>query len=648
MTGSHMLALAAIVLLLLLLAAAVTWGVTRRPRGGPDGEGAMLRDLSSPDERGAFIAAALLSPDLDPAYAHWLPTVQRRLAERREGKLPMYMEIANYDRQEGSPRLVLWEDKIVTHRRLEELGLPHAAVYYAGVPTREELVAVLKGLPRFVAKPTHLSRSACVHICDRGRDPRTGEACAGVESIADDLLGCLAARPINVAGEALHQVTPQILVEEYVADPIEVKFTVVWGRVATGKVMTDFTRVEVGVLSRRGIWGPPVSGPLPRDRELPPHYGWMVDTAEQLARGTDLLRVDFLCGGGRCVVGYITPPPSNSRIIPEAEALIAQYVLDGHEIRGRAGWKAEKAPAGDAGKKELGPAFAHFSERYAARARLRAEGRLWGGYKAVAADRASENHPAQLVYEDKLLFYRHLDARNLPHPRVFSVFEPPVNREEVLLALEGRESFALKPTHLASGKGVVLWDHGHDLYEDVPLTLLEAADRAIGMLDTRLKEEVTEALGWVPPRLLLEELIPVEFEVKWMTFWGRPLVARIMFVTKALKRQNGASAYQGLLFPDGTYVPSNGGKASIRTTALPLPEMLATAAAAAEGTDHLRVDLMVYPGGFTVGECAVFTEPPFFHENPELEALFAELLLTGHAGRPRGRRALGSAPGSGS
>lgn len=373
----------------------------------------------------------------------------------------------------------------------------------------------------------------------------------------------------------------------------------------------------------------------------------MVGAAEKVARGTDLLRVDFLCGGGRCVVGEITPPPSNSRTLPGLEALIAQYVLDGHEIRGRAGWGADRGAAGNAGGPELGPAFAHFGERYAARARLREEGRPWGGYKAVAADRAAANHPAQLVYEDKLLFYRHLDAQKLPHPRVFAVFEPPVNREEVLLALEGRESFALKPTHLASGKGVVLWDRGRDLYEDVPLTLLEAADRAIGMLATRLKEEVTEALGWVRPRLLLEELVPVEFELKWMTFWGRPLVARIMFVTKALKRKNGASAYQGLLFPDGTHVPAKGGKA-IPTPALPLPEMLATVAAAAAGTDHLRVDLMVHPGGFVVGECAVFTEPPFFHENPELEALFAELLLTGHARRLPGRGALGSAPGGGS
>lgn len=648
--GFAVLGLAAIVFLAILLAAVLAGALakargarfSKAPRGG--GGEPLLRELSSPEERGAFLAAALQTSDLDPAYGHWLPAIERRLAERERGRVPGYMELANHDRQEGSPGLVPWEDKGAVHGRLEALGLPHARVYYLGAPTRGELAAVLGKLPSYVAKPTHLSRSACVHICARGRDPRTGRACPGPEEAAAALVGCLSARPVAAAGGGLHRVAPRIVVEEYIADPTEVKFNVVWGRVATAKVLEDYTRRGVGLLSRRGTWAPLPGGAPPHGRGLPPHYGWMVAVAERLARGTDLLRVDFLCGGGRCVVGELTPPPSNSRILPGAEALIARLLLDGHEVRKRTGWKGgwdRPAP-----REGLGPAFAHFGPRYWAMARARAEQRPWGGYPAAAAARAAGNHPAQVVYEDKLRFYSLLDSRGLPHPRVFAAFEAPADRKEVLLALEGRESFALKPTNLAMGEGVVLWDRGRDLHKDVPLTRQGAADRAIAALGVRMSDEVTEALGWVRPRLVLEELVPVEFEAKWMTFWGRPLVARIMVIGRARRRRkDAASPYLGSLYPDGTFVPKGrGGAPRFPTAGLPLAGMLATVAAAAEGTDHLRVDLMVRPGGFTVGECAVFTEPPFFQEAPELEALFAELLLTGHSGRQGGGPS-GSAPG---
>jgi len=309
-------------------------------------------------DRPQFIRAALAAGPLDPAFARAQPLIQKRLAERDRAP-PSAKQILDIDRHEDGPEQIRWEDKAWMIRRHASMGLPHAKTHYLGIPpSAEALAAVLQKLPRYVAKPTHLSESDHVIVYEGGRNLLTGELFPSSLAVARRMMEALAARPQSFENWALGQVRPQVLVEELLDAAYEIKYWVVWGRVVGGKVVQKpppppgrvLTRNRwdnLGAVSRSGQWAPNPKAPAggaPPGLNLTLHRQ-MIEAVEKAAEGTDLIRIDTYVvvggtGGARFYMGELTAPPFGAFIGAGFEETVRDLLLDGHEARlyGQEAW----------------------------------------------------------------------------------------------------------------------------------------------------------------------------------------------------------------------------------------------------------------------------------------------------------------------
>jgi hypothetical protein len=87
----------------------------------------------------------------------------------------------------------------------------------------------------------------------------------------------------------------------------------------------------MGEVSRDGTWVPAHSL-FPARFRVPPYFDAMVADAERVSRGTDLVRIDFMCGSDGYVIGEATPL-STSRISPGAEQGVVNLLIDGYVAR---------------------------------------------------------------------------------------------------------------------------------------------------------------------------------------------------------------------------------------------------------------------------------------------------------------------------
>jgi hypothetical protein len=184
----------------------------------------------------------------------------------------------------------------------------------------------LDALPReFVLKPTH--GSGATLVVWSGADPGSGlpgsrwrRALVRPEQLDEPAVRRLCAAWLGLryrpAEWAYRMVPPGIIVEELLLDgggvPADQRVFVFNGRARL--VQLDLGRF---VRHRQVFYTPDwerldaraASYPQAEDVARPPHLAAMLAAAEELARPTDLLRVDFYAPGGRLVVGELTNYP---------------------------------------------------------------------------------------------------------------------------------------------------------------------------------------------------------------------------------------------------------------------------------------------------------------------------------------------------
>jgi hypothetical protein len=223
------------------------------------------------------------------------------------------------------PLLTTFADKVAARRYVEAtLGPGFLPELHLATDRADDVR--LDALPReFVLKPTH--GSGATLVVWSGADPGSGlpgprwrRALVRPEQLDEPALRRLCAAWLGLryrpAEWAYRKIPPGILVEELLLDgggvPADQRVYVFNGR-------ARLVHLDLGRFARHSqVFYTPGweriearEGRFPRAEEIPrpPHLAAMLAAAEELARPTDLLRVDFYAPGGRLVVGELTNYP---------------------------------------------------------------------------------------------------------------------------------------------------------------------------------------------------------------------------------------------------------------------------------------------------------------------------------------------------
>lgn len=185
--------------------------------------------------------------------------------------------------------LVPYVDKIQQQQLAKEVGLEVPKTFIA---THEmtPIAELLKNLPSYVAKMTHLSYSEGLIIVKDGINIITGEPITP-EEVEQRIFASLSSTPRQVESWALHQVKPGFLVQEYIPNRMEVKIQTIWGKAVIGE-----WRGGESYTATTRIWGryDRAGNKVDGKWEAPEWWPKAIEAAELMAKDTDALRVDFL------------------------------------------------------------------------------------------------------------------------------------------------------------------------------------------------------------------------------------------------------------------------------------------------------------------------------------------------------------------
>lgn len=242
-----------------------------------------------------------------------------------------YFSILFMRRIREAPHLAEWMNKIWLHDHLKIAGVPTLGKYYVSYECPPPL-DLLSGLSRYVAKPAHLSEGDAVFVVSNGRELKSGRD-VYPERIARRLAQAMSDKTVSWDTWATRNSKGGVIVEEMASDinglfgsiPDEVKLYCIWGK------------VYFGVWRKRNVYQH--GGFLYRDRYIdhlrPVDRIWwkmMIDYAEIVAAGTDLLRVDMFINGGNPVVSEVEIMPATP--IPFAlQTEIANLLNVGYALR---------------------------------------------------------------------------------------------------------------------------------------------------------------------------------------------------------------------------------------------------------------------------------------------------------------------------
>ena len=200
-----------------------------------------------------------------------------------------WMEFLDIRNKLRRPGLIKYVDKIEQQKIAKEMGIEVVKTYIA---SREKVpfVDIISDLPSYVVKPTHLSRGEGLIIVKDGINLLTGKPLTPKEA-QKSIFKSLNRKPRDVESWALHQVPPGFMVQEYVPMRMEGKIQTIWGKAVIGEWRGgEMKRRIARPFGRYDRNGKKVYG----KHEAPDWWPRAIAAAEQIAQGTDALRVDFL------------------------------------------------------------------------------------------------------------------------------------------------------------------------------------------------------------------------------------------------------------------------------------------------------------------------------------------------------------------
>jgi len=206
-------------------------------------------------------------------------------------------------------RLSNWMNKIWLKEHLKALGIPTLAKYYSSYDSSpsEDL---LSKLTNYVAKPAHLSEGDSVYVVSNDLDLKSGKQ-VDAALIAKRMREAMSLRTIAWDTWGTRNTRPGILVEEmssnkdgeYDSMPDEIKVYCVWGKVYFGVWRRGDCYQNGGFVYRDHFEDSLSSKDIQWWRK-------MIEYAEIVADGSDLLRVDMFINGGRPVVSEVEIMPA--------------------------------------------------------------------------------------------------------------------------------------------------------------------------------------------------------------------------------------------------------------------------------------------------------------------------------------------------
>ncbi len=185
--------------------------------------------------------------------------------------------------------LVKYLDKIEQQKMAKEAGVEVVKTYIAS-QEKVPFIDIISDLSSYVAKPTHLSFSEGLIIVKNGINMLTGKPISP-EEVQKSIFKSFERKPREVESWLLHQVPPGFMIQEYVPMRMEVKIQTVWGKAIIGEWRGGETKKKITKIWGRydhdgnKVWG---------RREAPEWWPKAIAAAEQMAQGTDALRIDFL------------------------------------------------------------------------------------------------------------------------------------------------------------------------------------------------------------------------------------------------------------------------------------------------------------------------------------------------------------------
>lgn len=185
--------------------------------------------------------------------------------------------------------LVKYLDKIELQNIAKKMGLDVVKTYIA---SREKvpIIDIISKLPSYVAKATHLSNGDGIIIVKDGIDMFTGKPITP-EQVQESMFKVLEKKVEESESWVLLQVPPGFMIQEYVPRRNEAKIQTVWGKAVIGEWRGGENKKRIakswGRFDRNGK---KVAG----RRKAPKWWQKAMAAAEQMAVGTDALRVDFL------------------------------------------------------------------------------------------------------------------------------------------------------------------------------------------------------------------------------------------------------------------------------------------------------------------------------------------------------------------
>lgn len=226
-----------------------------------------------------------------------------------------YYPILFMRRAREDTRLSDWMNKIWINEHLENLGVPTLKRYYASYEAgpSEEL---LDSLTLYVAKPAHLSEGDSVFIVADGIDLKSGQD-VNAKLVSIQLADAMFSKTVSWDPWGTRNSKAGVVVEEMSANgdgelssmPDEVKIYCIWGRVYFGVWRRGNVYQKSSFLYRD----------YPNESLQPTDLVWwktMIEVAEVVASGTDLLRVDMFINGGQPVVSEVEIMPATP--VPQA------------------------------------------------------------------------------------------------------------------------------------------------------------------------------------------------------------------------------------------------------------------------------------------------------------------------------------------
>lgn len=188
------------------------------------------------------------------------------------------------------PELFVYVDKIKASEKLESEGYKVIPVIHASTE-KEPFIDKLAAYSEFVAKPSHMSGSTGLIVYSKGKN-LVNQKEMSLEDVQNTMFKILDT-PSNSNEWYLQNMTKGFIVQEYIKDRLEIKFHTVWGRVVA-ITQGGSENMDWNWYTREGK---PISY---FSKKLPPPFLYPelreegIKLAEQIAKRTDALRVDFL------------------------------------------------------------------------------------------------------------------------------------------------------------------------------------------------------------------------------------------------------------------------------------------------------------------------------------------------------------------